>query len=565
MPRVFFLSLIFSALSFGAPDFNAFVEGYFEKALQDSPTFATSIGVHQYDANLEDYSRPGIFKRISWLKEQLGAFSHFNLKELTEEARIDWTLLKNYTQAQILELEEIRNWERNPDYYSSGITQSAYVIISRAFAPEEERLKVLIARESRMPQVLKQARVNLKNPPKIFTEVAIEQVSGNLSFFEKDVPKAFANIKNPKLLKSFSTTNKAVIAALKEYRTYLEKMLLPKSKGDFRIGVEKYRKKLLFDEMVDMPLEKLLKIGNENLKANQERFIAVGRELDPKKDPKQILQDLEKDHVAPESLLQSVRDVNETLVQFLEEKKIVTIPSSVRPLVEETPPFLRALTFASMDTPGPFETRAKEAYYNITLPEKDWPQERVEEHMAGFNRGTVLSTSIHEAYPGHYTQFLWLQKANLSKVRKIVGCSSNAEGWAHYTEQMVLDEGFAKGDLKMRLGQLQDALLRNARFIVGIQMHRGNMTFDEGVKFFMTEGFQTKANAERETKRGTSDPTYLYYTLGKLEIFKLREDYKKLKGSSYSLKEFHDTFLQQGFPPIPIVRTIMLGSVGEVL
>jgi len=228
-----------------------------------------------------------------------------------------------------------------------------------------------------------------------------------------------------------------------------------------------------------------------------------------------------------------------------------------------------------MDTPGPWETVAKEAYFNVTLPEKDWPAEQTRSWLEGFNRGTITSTSIHEAYPGHYVQFLVLQVAPVSKTRKILGCGSNAEGWAHYTEQMMLDEGFGRAPgvaeekdtafLKLRLGQLQDALLRNARLVVGLEMHTGTMTFDEGVKFFENEGRQTHEVAYRETKRGTSDPTYLVYTMGKLEILKLREDYRKKMGDKFTLQEFHDRFLQQGAPPVKIVRQELLGDDSPTL
>ena len=217
-----------------------------------------------------------------------------------------------------------------------------------------------------------------------------------------------------------------------------------------------------------------------------------------------------------------------------------------------------------MDTPGPYEQVAKEAFFNVTLPEPGWPKQQVEEHMEAFNRGTVISTAVHEVYPGHYTQFLWMKQAP-TKVRKLIGCSSNAEGWAHYAEQMMMEEGYGKNDPGLKLGQLQDALLRNARYIVGIEMHTGKMTYEQGIDFFVKEGYQTRANGERETKRGTSDPTYLYYTLGKLQILKLREDYKKLKGAQFSLEEFHDSFMKQGFPPIRIVRRAMLGNDSPVL
>jgi len=252
------------------------------------------------------------------------------------------------------------------------------------------------------------------------------------------------------------------------------------------------------------------------------------------------------------------------LKDYITVKEIITIPSPVLPILEETPPFMRALTTASMDTPGPYEKVAKEAFFNVTLPEQSWTPQQVEEHMEGFNRGTIISTAIHEAYPGHYVQFLWMQTIP-SKVRKLLGANSNAEGWAHYCEQMMLDEGYGNGDLKLRLGQLQDALLRDARFIVGIQMHRGKMTFDEGVHFFETEGYQTHESGLTETKRGTADPTYLYYTLGKLEILKLRADLKKKQGDAFSLEKFHNDFLRQGFPAIKIVRKTMLGDDSPAL
>ena len=316
--------------------------------------------------------------------------------------------------------------------------------------------------------------------------------------------------------------------------------------------------------MVDTPLDRLLALGFENLRQNQAQFQRVAARIDPKQTPAEVLQALERDHPAPDQLLSTFRGVLGGLRDFIEQHRIITIPSQVLPIVEETPPFMRALTSASMDTPGPFENVAKEAFFNVTLPEPGWPRQQVEEHMEGFNRGTVISTAVHEVYPGHYTQFLWLKQAP-TKVRKLIGCSTNAEGWAHYSEQMMLDEGYGNGDPKLRLGQLQDALLRNARYIVGIEMHTGRMTYEQGIDFFVKEGYQTRANAERETKRGTSDPTYLYYTLGKLQILKLRQDYKQMKGAKYSLEEFHNSFMKQGYPPIRIVRRALLGNDSPVL
>jgi len=445
--------------------------------------------------------------------------------------------------------------------------------MERKFASPDDRLRSLIAREKQMPTLLTEARVNLKNPPKVYTAIAIEQLPDIITFFEHDVPLAFADAKDPAVKSEFAQTNAAVIAALNSYLDWLKTDLLPRSNGDFRIGADAFSKKLQYDEMVDIPLDKLLEIGWADLRKNQAHFKQVASELEPTKSPADVVLELGQNHPAPDHLLDAFRATFDGLVGFIRSHHIVTIPSDVRPIVEETPPFMRATTFASMDTPGPYETHATEAYFNVTLPDPKMTPAEVEGFMHSFNIGTVISTAVHEAYPGHYIQFLWLPQAP-SRVRKLLGANTDVEGWAHYTEQMMLDEGYgqpgagAKDEREskfLRLGQLQDALLRNARFIVGIEMHTGKMTMEQAEEFFQKEGYQSKETAVVETKRGTGDPTYLYYTLGKLEIMKLREDMKKKQGAAFSLQQFHDDFLKQGFPPIKIVREALLGDSSPTL
>ena len=542
MPRGAALILLLFAAGAQAANFDR----YFDAHFRFHPTEATSVGFHEYDGKLEDFSRAGVTAEVASLKGFLNEFEAL-------PADADRDLVIASIRSRLFELEERRTWETNPDRYSSGLTNAAFVIMSRRFAPPAERLKSLIARERQMPAALQAARVNLKNPPRIYTEIAIEQLPGIISFFEKDVPAAFKGAETA----DFRSANRVVIAALTDYQTWLKTKLLSVSNGDFRLGPELYRKKLLYDEMVDTPLNRLLEVGYQDLRRNQEAFRATAAKIDAQRPAMQVLGDASREHPAPTALLQSFRDVLGGLRDFITQHGIVTIPSTVPPILEETPPFMRALTTASMDTPGPYEKVAKEGFFNVTLPEANWPEVRVAEHMEGFSRGTIISTAIHEAYPGHYVQFLWLQQVQ-SKVRKLIQVSSNSEGWAHYCEQMMLDEGYGNGDLKLRLGQLQDALLRDARYIVGIETHTGKMTYEQGIEFFVKEGYQTRANAERETKRGTSDPTYLVYTLGKLEILRLREDYKKARGAQFSLKDFHDKFLKQGAPPLSIVRKAML-------
>ena len=475
--------------------------------------------------------------------------------------------------SRLLTLQTIRPWAKNADNYSSTCANAAFTLMERKFAPADDRLRSLIAREKQMPGLIAQAHANLQNPPRIFTEIAIEQLPGIISFFQHDVPAAFSDAHDPALKSEFAQTNAAVIAALNDYLVWLKTDLLPRSNGDFRIGADTFSKKLQYDEMVDMPLPKLLEIGYADMHHNQQHFAEVAKELDPSKTPREVLEELGSQHPAPNQLIPAFTATFTSLLDFIRSHHIVTIPSDVRPVVEETPPFMRATTQASMDSPGPYETHATTSYFNVTLPDPSMTPAQIESYMHSFNIGTVISTSVHEAYPGHYVQYLYSLKAP-SRVRKILSANTNVEGWAHYTEQMMLDNGYgqpgtgAKDEREskfLRLGQLQDALLRNARFIVGIQMHTGNMTYEQAVEFFQKEGYQPKETAEVEAKRGSGDPTYLYYTLGKLEIMKLRADLMNKQGNSFSLQKFHDDFLSQGFPPIKIVREALLGDDSPAL
>jgi uncharacterized protein (DUF885 family) len=555
--------------------FRALADHYFSDVVfHFGPTGATQLGFHQYDTKLEDYSRAGVEAEIAALRGYEGKFDAFPSDGLDESTQGDLAIIRDNIRGNLLELETIRGWEKNPDTYSGGITNSAFVLMERDFAPVDERLRSLIAREKQMPAVLTAARQNLKNPPRIYTEIALEQLPDIIGFFQHDVPDAFKGAKVPAAIAEFHKTNAAVIAALESYQGWLKNDLLPKSNGEFRIGAETFGKKLLYDEMVDTPLDRLLQIGYDDLHKNQAEFNRLAKDVDPGKTPKEVLAELAGLHPPPDQLLQTFHNTFNSLIAFIQAKKIITIPSTVEPTLEETPPFMRATTQASMDTPGPYERHSSTAYFNVTLPEKDWPAAKVADYMAAFNVGTVISTSVHEAYPGHYVQFLWVNHTPMSAVRKLTGSSTNIEGWAHYCEQMMLDEGYnrpgvgAKDEREsrlIRLGQLQDALLRDARFVVGIRMHTQDLTLEQAQDFFVNEGYQSRAIAEVETKRGTSDPTYLYYTLGKLEIMKLRSDLQRKEGASFSLEKFHDDFMRQGGAPIRIVRKALLGDDSPTL
>jgi uncharacterized protein (DUF885 family) len=557
------------AAASGAADvtLQALADDYLDNCyFPDNPTIASTSGVHRYDDRLEDFSRAGVDRKIRSLHFYERRLAAIDPRALSQDQAGDRDLLLSHVRGELLTLEVIRPWQKNPDIYSSGITNSAYVIMEREFAPVNERLRLLIAREKLMPDALQAARENLKNPPRIYTQIAIEQLPGDVSFFESQLPAAFANSDDAALKQQFAAVNAQVISALKNYQSWLEQELLPRSNGEFRLGAATFRAKLRYDEMVDLPLERLLQLGLADLQRNQAEFARVAKQLEPTKTPLQVLAQLAADYPAPDRLLESFRADFDDIIGFLGSHHIITMPDGPRPMLEETPPPLRATTFASMDSPGPLEPVAKDAFFYVTLPEKGWDPKRTMGFMAQFNYPVISNVVVHEAYPGHYTQYLWVRRID-DRVRKIIGANTNIEGWAHYCEQMVLDEGYgqpgvgakdARQSMLLRLGQLQDALLRNARYIVAIKLHTQNMSIDQAIDYFVQQGYQSREVGVTETKRGSSDATYLYYTLGKLQILRLRSDLQAREGSQFSLQAFHDAFMQQGYAPIKLIRRVLL-------
>lgn len=537
--------------------FARFVDDYFDAKFAYEPSSGTEVGLHQYDAKLEDRSQAAIAARIAELKLLLARLSAFDRSRLSFDDANDADVLEGQIRGDLLDLETLRVFERNPMPYAGLPGRAVDALMKRDFAPAPERLRSVIARSRAIPALYAAARANVQNPPREFTDLAIRMAKGSIGFFEgsvamwaKDAAGADAA-----LWKEFEAANAGVITASRAFAAWLENDLLPRSKGNYAIGTENFLAKLKHDEMVELPLADLLAKGEAQLQKDYAAFVATARQIDPLKSPAQVIAALSDTHPTPEGLVPAVRSSVEDARRFLVEKGIVTIPSAVRPRIEETPPYARSGSFASMDTPGPFERKATEAFYYVTPVEADWTAEHKKEHLRLFNPWVVALINVHEAYPGHYLQFLYAPRFP-TKTRKLVFCGTNAEGWAHYTEQMMIDEGFGGADPKYRLAQLQEALLRDVRYVVGIKLHTEGWTVEQGAKLFEEKAFQEPANAYEEARRGTYNPTYLYYTLGKLEIIALRDEYRSRKGAS--LRKFHDAFVAQGSLPIPLVKKILL-------
>jgi len=546
-----------SGTASGDAAFNTIAQEYLEDLYRRRPTAATQLGIHKYDDRLEDYSRQAVTNAVATARQFRDRVAAIDEKTLSAGNVLDRELVLHAIDSELLTLEVIRPWARDPDSYSSGLTNTAYKMITRKFAPPEDRLRKLVAREKSMPAALAEARKNLENPPRIYTQIALEQIDGNQSFFATAVAAAFPEVTDKALLAEFKQANDAVIAALAEYKTWLQTDLLKRSNGDFAIGEDTYRKKLAADEMIDTPLDELLAMADRDLRANQAALRETAHRIDPKRTLQEVMATVASDHPAPEKLLSTTQAELDSIGRFMTDHHIVTIPKAPPAHVQETPPFLRALSTASMDIPGPFETVATEAYYSMTLPDPKLSAAETEEFMTQWYYPAISNVSVHEVWPGHYLQFLYAKKFP-SDVRKVLGAATNSEGWAHYCEQMVLDEGFHADDPRYRLAQIQDALLRDVRFIVGIRMHTKGMTMAEAEEMFVKEGYQPRPVARSETKRGTSDATYGYYTMGKLLIQKLRDDYTAKMGDRYSLQNFHDTFISLGPMPLPLMRKAML-------
>lgn len=536
--------------------FTRFVDEYFEAKFAYEPSNGTETGLHQYDAKLEDRSKARIDQRIAELKGLLARLLSYDPGKLSFDDAIDAQALEGEIRGDLLDFETLRIYERNPMPYAGLPGGAVDGLMKRDFAPAPERLRSVIARLRAVPAVYAAARANLQNPPKEFTDLAIRMAEGSAGFFEGSVAtwaKGAAG-SDVALWKEFEESNASVIAATKDFASWLEKELLPRSKGNYAIGEANFLAKLKHDDMVEMPLAALLAKGEAQLQKDYSAFVEAARRIDTAKTPAEIMTSLSETHPTPEGLVPAVRNSVEDARRFLVEKGIVTIPSDVRPRIEETPPYARSGGFASMDTPGPFEAKATEAFYYVTPVEQDWTAEHKEEHLRLFNPWVVAIINVHEAYPGHYLQFLYAPRFP-TKTRKLIFCGTNAEGWAHYSEQMMVDEGFGGGDPKYRLAQLQEALLRDARYVVGIKLHTAGWTVEQGAKLFEEKAFQEPANAYEEARRGAYNPTYLYYTLGKLEIIELRDEYRSRKGAS--LRQFHDAFVAQGGLPIPLVQKIL--------
>jgi uncharacterized protein (DUF885 family) len=539
--------------------FPHFVDDYLSYLYETHPTSATLDGVHTHDDLLEDLSRTAIEAHTRTLAGFLRRLEEIDGGGLTAAERAERPMVADNIRARMLDLEEIRTWEKNPQLYADILASSLAGQAVFTYAPASERARRVLSKLRQAPKLVQAARDNIKDPPGIFVKVGLETFRGVLKFIESDLPKAFASVDDLHLLGDLADASAEASQAIGGYIEYLENDVAPRARGSFRLGRGIFEKKLRLEEGVSLDADRLLAIATRELKATQEDFKRAAGRLNGG-DPAESWRRAKAQHPGPGELVPAAQSQLDDLMTFLDRHAVITRPDSEPVIVAPTPDFCR-WSFASMWTPGPFEGKPTQAYYYVTDIDPTWSAERQEEHLRDFNYPTLWAISIHEVYPGHFLHYQHLRHVD-SKVRKSILFSpaSFVEGWAHYCEQMMLEVGFRREDQDLRLGQLAEALIRLARFVVSIRLHAEDMSVEQGVRTFKDESFMEEGGARREAERGTFDPTYLVYSVGKLMLLKLRRDYQEQIGKKFSLRDFHDALLGNGTATFAVHRQLMLGE-----
>ena len=542
--------------------FPHFVDAYLAYLYEVHPTQASLDGVHLHDDLLEDLSGSAIEADLRALSGFGRRLRQIDSSVLSPVEQVDHRIVGASIESRMYELEAIRSWDRNPQIYSDVLGMSLAGQALFSYSAEAERARRVASKLRQVPRLVQAARENIKETPGIFVKVGLEAWRGSLKFIESDLPKAFSALDDLHILGDLADTSTEAATAISSYIDYLETDLAPRAKASFRLGRERFERKLKTEEGITLSAERLLTIALRELHDVQEEFRTIASRINGG-DPFEVWRRTKDDHPAAGTLVSLAQSHLKELQEFLQRQAIVTVPASEPVVVAPTPEFFRWAS-AAMWTPGPFETKPSCAYYYLTDVDRTWPEDRQQEHLRDFNMPTLWSVSIHEVYPGHFLQAQHSRQVD-SKVRKSTLLASHAfvEGWAHYCEQMMIEAGFRRGDATLRLGQLAEALVRLARCVVGIRLHCDDLSVEQGMRFFRDEAFLEEATARREAERGTFDPGYIVYSLGKLMMLKLRNDYQEQLDGKFSLRAFHDAVLAHGTAPLWAHRRLLLNETAD--
>ncbi len=547
-------------------DFNRLVNEILEFHWMKSPMEATFLGIHKYDDQLDktdpESRRRHLKKAKSYLKklEKFYSDSKPSAKstQLSIDEQMDLRMLRDSLRVEIAEEEKLRWFKRHAMLYPNIALLGCYILMVRDFAPLKVRMKSLLGRLRQVPRLLKEGEENLRGGrdiPGIWTKVAIETTTGGKEFFKQMIP-LFAE-KVPYIKKQLLAANRKALSAFEEYEQFLKKRLLSRSKGQFAIGEGFFNFLLSVHHQLPHTTDDLLTIGNRIIKQTQAEMRALAKKIDHQKSWSKIVDDLKKKHPSKENLLNFYTREMARARDFVRRKDLVTIPKGESLSVVETPVFERTtIPYGAYMEPAPFEKK-QQGFFWVTPVNEKLPLKQQEEQLQGHNSYVAVLTALHEAYPGHHLQLVHCNKIK-SKVRRQFWTSLFAEGWALYCEELMYDKGFYTKP-ETRLLQLKDQLWRACRVIIDASLHTRRMSFNQAVDMLVNVAKLEKTNAIAEVKRYTYTPTQpMTYIMGKIEILKLKDDFKKLKGKAFNLKKFHDQLLSYGTIPIQMVRERML-------
>ena len=526
------------------------------------PTAASRMGMHEYDGRLPDLSPGKLRVRIEEIRRGLAQLSVCDSTNMEPPQRLSYRLMELFLKRELFTMQEMRPLENNPMRQVGYLNVGGYV--RRDYAPLADRVRIATDVLKQVPEFLETLdfalAAELGRP---VLDMSIESYSGMARFYRVDLGQAVEGFKDQSILEGFNQARESGAVAIDKFVEKLRSRRQHASE-EFAIGSAKFTGMLAAGEAVDMPVKDLINLGQANLDSNLEQLTEVAARIGMGRSVADIVGEISRRHPAAEALIPETQNMLEAIRQSLIDLDIITIPSEDHCQVVETPTYMR-YAFAAMDSPGSLETRAIESFYYVTPVESEWDAKQCEEWLANFNYDTLRIISIHEVYPGHFVHHLHNRYGDpLPLANRVATSYAFTEGWAHYTEQMMVETDYGQGQLELRLTQVLEALVRNCRYMCALGMHTQGMSVDEATRFFMDHAYMGELPARREAMRGTFAPGYLNYTLGKLMILKLRDDYRREQRPEYSLKGFHDRLLSYGAPPLPLLREAMLKNPGNM-
>ena len=553
-----------------ASSFGAFVDDYLDQFARRHPSIAAGNGLHAHDGLLEDFSAAAIAAEVDWLHSTRSRLDAMDPGPLSADERVDRRILQGIVDGWLLDLSTVRTWTRNPMIYASAISDGVHNLMTMESSPAAARMQQAASKLREVPRLLQAARDNIQAPPRVFVERSIVMFRGASNLIGHDLPLAFSEAAADSGLGAAAETARK---AIDDYASDLERTVLPAASDQFAIGTAAVEARYKAEELIDTPSSALLTIGERELSKMRAEFDAAAARVppvSPKRPALEVWSGVLKDHPRRGELATAAQKTVDELFAFVRERRLVTVPDGERVVVAAAPPFVLGL--ASMHSSPPLEVHPVKSYYYVTDAQADWPPERQDAWLQKFNYATLADITAHEVAPGHYVHSLFMRKTP-GKIRRIwIGLnpfpqpSSGQDGWAHYAEQLVSDEGFRRDDPRYRLAQTSEALTRICRMIVGLRLHSGDWTIDQAAEFFEREAHLPGPAARQEAVRGTYDPTYGGYFLGKLAALKLRHDYAAAQGDRFDLREFHERVMTNGIAPWWAHRQLLLpGDTGTVV